>query len=756
MNNSDRKALEFDLVLTRVCEHATFELAKKAILEEEVDFNPLVIKRKLALSKEAEQIILKHGRVDLSDIKDIRPLLDTLNKGLSLTSRELLSVLDHNAHIKRIARFFHDIEDLEYLEDFLQDLFYDETIMQRISQCIDQNAKILDSASSRLKELRRALNKCEKDLSDTAQEFMRRNANSLQESVVYLRHDRYCFLVKNSDKNKFDGFFHGESSSGLATYVEPKVLIILNNLKSELEEKIHDEESAILLELSQLVLSQADHFYNNLDSLIELEKALAKADYGLKNEGVLAKLQEDLDLEEIAHPLIDPKKVVRNSYHLQKPIKGIVISGSNTGGKTVSLKIIGLSVLLTYLGIPLLAKRASVPLYSKVLVDIDEEQSIIDSLSTFSARLNKLKEILKDLSKDSLLLIDEIASGTDPKEGEALALAIIDYLEKKDCHFIITTHFSRVKEHALASCVLMIASQAFDLEKMRPTYKYLENTIGYSNALDIAQNYLNNDEIIAKARLYYLENADEATRSLKALEEKESELVQKEKELADLKAELLRSKETYEEQVAELAKNKEELLKKAQSEYISYVNKQKARLGNLIKKAEDNRESLLTIQKQLQKEEAEPLKEEHDFKVGEKARILSTKQVGTIIAIKKDTARLDVNGINLTTSLSDLEYVAHVETAKVRKVHSERSFKRVKRDLNLIGLHVDEALELVANFLDEAYGHNMKQVKIIHGVGTLALKKAVEQYLKNAKIVKSFKTAEHYDGGSGATIVELK
>ena len=756
MSISDRDALELDLVLDKVSDFASFDLAKEAIRHEEVDFNPLAIKRKLSLSKEAQAIILSHGRIDLSDVKDISSLLATLDKGLSLTSLELLMILEHNAQIKRVKRFFKDLEEVDDLEDFLSDLYFDDGIMNIITLSIDPNGKIKDEASPKLKELRHTYAINEKRLGDASQEFLRKHSNSLQEGVVYNRHDRACFLIKNADKNKFEGFFHGESASGLATYVEPKVLIDLNNQKNELILKMQDEEERILLELSLKVAQKANLFKNNLESLTELEKALAKADYGIQNNGVLAAIGSKLSLEEIAHPLIDPSKVVSNSYHLGEGIHGIVISGSNTGGKTVSMKTIALAVLLSYLGIPLLAKEAIIPIYSKVLVDIDDVQSLVDSLSTFSSRLVKLKTILNSIDDKSLVLIDEIASGTDPKEGEALALAILDELKKSGAYFVITTHFSRLKEYALTDQNLLIASQSFDLKNMKPTYEYLENVLGYSNALDIASNYLENEEVINRARQYYEENANEAQRALKSLELKELEIKDKELEVEALKVEVSTLKKELEERLKELEDSKAELLKQAQEEYMRYVNKQKARLGNLIKKAQDNAKELEKIEKELVIEEDVPIKEVHEFKVGDKAKIISTSQVGEIISIKKGEARLNVGGLTLSTATKDLEYVASYKPAKIKKLHEERSFKRAEKELKLIGLHVNEALELLDAYLTKAYGANMKQVKIVHGIGTLALKKAVISHLKQSKLVKSFKDADHYDGGAGATVVELK
>lgn len=754
MNNYHN--LELDIVQKKVAGLATFAMAKDFITNERVDYNPLVIKRNIKLTAEALEYLKNNQRFGFADITDIRPLLKNLDIDLTLTAKEISLILDHNIQIKRISKALGESFIDAEINDFIVSLQYDQSLIDTIQRFIDQNGEIRFDATEKLKVLNNKLTALETDISIRAQQFLRDNSNSLQEAVIYQREGRVCFLIKNNDKNKYDGLSHGLSASGLAAYVEPKTFVDLNNKLSEIKSDILKEKQRILQLLSMECQKDSDIFMSNLESLMYLDAVFAKASFGSENFGVMATIGDNLILNNIAHPLIDNTSVIKNSYHIIDPIHGIVITGSNTGGKTVSLKVIALSVLMTYLGIPLIADSASIPLYDHVLADIDDGQSIVDSLSTFSARLVSLKKILHTMTDRSLVLIDEIASGTDPKEGEALALAIIDRLESVHTTFVITTHFSKIKEFSLDKKDILLASQQFDTEKMVPTYRYLENTFGNSNALEIALKYLNDETLIQKAQDFLKLNQSEEERLLKELEIKQEQVAKREAELNKRVQDFEEKKARLQESITQFELQKDELFKKAKIKADNYLERQKEKIRKIIAASSaqgSKKKDVLKELDDLQKEFVQ-LPEKKEFKVGDGVKILSTSQVGKITDIKKDAVSVDVHGVIIKTVIANLESSELPKT--VKKQHKDRSFKRVSSELLLVGMRTNEAIETLSKYLDEAYGSGMSQVKIIHGTGTGALKEAVWTYLKKQKFIKDFHYGDAYDGGSNVTIVELK
>ena len=757
LNNYE--GLELNLIKKEVANEALFSMSKDYILNEEVSFNPIVIRNNLKKTKEALNIISKHGRFAFDELKDISDSLNNLNKGFTLTSNELLEVYEHNACVKRIVRYFKQIEELEELEDYTASLFYDDNLMNEINLKIDSNGEVKEDASTKLKTLYDRALEVDSLINEKAKEFIRDNTNSLQESLIYYRNNRACFLIKNTDKNKFDGFTYGNSASGLASYVEPKVLTSLNNEKSDINNDIKEEINKILYNLSLLVLKDAQNFLDNLESLMLLEVYFAKANYGFSKTGVVASIDDELYLKDLAHPLIDDKKVVLNTYSIKKPYRAIVIGGSNTGGKTVSLKNIGVSVLMTYLGIPLIASEAKIPLYDEVYIDINDSQSIIDSLSTFSSRLLSLNNILNHITDRSLVLIDEIASGTDPKEGEALALAIIETLNNCGCNFVITTHYSKVKKYALASKNILLSSQAFDNLKLLPTYKYIENSLGQSNGLEIASRYITNSNLLSRAKTILKENESDEERVLRLLEEERAKLDYKQKELDAMLSKQKELTDKYQKELDNYKAKKASLEKEAQDKIDEYVERQKEKARHIIKK----------IRKEnLKEHEAQKIASElndlfidqknqvinEDIKVGDNVIVLSTSQVGKVETIKDNKVTVIVNGISLKTSLDNLNKT--VAPKKEVKKRVDKSFNRCDKEIVLVGKRCEEALELLSKYLDDAYGSNLKSCRIVHGYGTGVLKKAIHEALKKNKIVKSFHLADAYDGGGAITIVEFK
>lgn len=754
------EGLELPLIQAMVAKEASFELSKQFILNEKVNFNPLAIKANIAKTNEALELIKIHGRFRFEQINDISDALDKVKKGLTLTAYELGEVLLHNTEIKRIIRYFRQLDEIDELRDYTDSLYYSDKIINLIAKTINDNREIRKDATPKLVNLYEKLNKIDASINDASRIFLRDNALSVQESVVYYRNNRACFLLKNSDKNKYNGFSYGSSASGQASYVEPQCLIGLNNQKNEIEQSIDEENKRILLAISLEVAKDAQHFLDNLESLMILDSIMAKANFGFENNGVMALVGgEDLYLKDIAHPLIEQESVVINTYRIEAPKRAIVISGSNTGGKTVSLKVIGLSVLMTYLGIPLIASEARLPIYDNVIDDINDSQSIVDSISTFSARLVSLNKIINDASNYTLVLIDEIASGTDPKEGEALALATIEHLVANNVTFVITTHFNGVKRYALANEKILLSSQAFDPIELKPTYKYIENSLGQSNGLDIATRYLGNQDVVVRAKAILKESENTEERLIRELEKERETVAFLKNKLASELAEQKTINQDYQNRLNLLKDNeekiKEEAREKAEAYLIAQKKKAKAILKDIQQKDLKYHEAIKKVKEldaHLDEEEDEDNQE--PVNVDDTVKVISTGQVGKLVEIKKDRATVEVNGVSIKTKLSNLRKT--VAPKVENKKHIDKSFKRTEKELVLVGMRCDEALEHLSKYLDDAYGANMTQVKIVHGIGTGVLRKAVWEYLKKCKNVKNYHYGDAYDGSSAVTIVEFK
>lgn len=752
MNNFD--AIDLKEIKQKVIEYCAINKAKQDILDEEVVFNPLLIKSKLNDTKEAYDLLKKDFNISFDGIEDISAIFIKTSKDIALDPIELASVLTFLNHSVRIKNKLSTINEDLNIKSYGDSLYINEDLIKRIDKIVDVAGNIKDDASPKLKELNNAIIKSNNDIRSLSATFIMRHQASLQEATVFYRNNRVAFLLKNSDKNKFNGYQYGSSSSGLATYVEPYEFIELNNKIAKLEIEKEDEIVRILKEISYYIGSVSDLCLLNIETLVKLDMIFAKAEYGFYNSGNIAILNDDnsLYLKDICHPLINKENVVCNTYTLNRPYKGIVISGTNTGGKTVGLKLIGLSVLMTYLGIPLLCEKASVPFFENVYIDIDDNQSISNNLSTFSAHISNINDILNNANDKSLILIDELISGTDPKEAQAISLAILKKILDIGSYFVITTHYDDIKEFAYKNENILLSSVSFDMKKLKPTYKYIENSIGVSNAIDIASRYLDDQKIIDYARYYLDENK---TKQEELLEKLGKEIHENEELKHNLKLEKKKADELNRELNAKLKafdKEKEELKAKYLEELNEYIEDLKQKALDKLDDIKDAKKDDIVV-KQIEQLKVNPkIVKEEVFEVGDRVRIGNNNAAGEIVEINGNTYSISINGMIFKTNKNKL-------TKLPKKVKSEykpkQRLSRVSRELNLVGERVEDALDIMDNYLDNAYGSGLKEVKIIHGFGTGQLRKGIREHLKKNKIVKSFDNGDVYDGGGNVTIVKF-
>ncbi len=754
---TDYNNLDLHVIKEKIGEFASIAEAKSFILNEEVSFNPLKIRKNVKETAEFLELLNKNETFSFEGIYNVDSLLEKADKNIMLSGLELKNILVFHNHCNRIKRQFQKYDPELSVRDYSDSLNINEDIFRQIENCIDNSGEVKDDASDRLKNISRELEACEKDLYNRAHSFIDRHMSSLQETSIYLRNERITFLIKSSDKNKYQGYTYGSSSSGLAYYVEPQSFIDGNNRKISLMHDREDEIVRILQHLSYLIASISQQYCYNFECLLNLCVIYAKARYGYNCNGIIGELCEGeyFSFNDLCHPLIDQKKVVSNSYRLYPPYRGIVISGSNTGGKTVSLKAIGLSILMTYLGMPIIASKAQVPIYKDIFVDIDDNQSIEDSLSTFSAHISNINSILKNADDRSLILIDELISGTDPKEAQAISLAILDKIKELGSKFIITTHFDDIKNYSYKDEEILLSSVGFNMDTLTPTYRYLEDSVGSSNALEIASRYIDDPELITNAKAYLVRNKSEQEELLDKLSRQIEENEILKDELNSRKNEYETLHKEYQDKITEFALTKDKLKaeyeKKLNDELSQIIIKANEKLENI----KENKEEAKKIISEIEELSTEEVKEERiEFKAGDNVRIKDNEQIGVISSINNDTATISIRGLTVKAKLNDLILMPKVRKQETKVI--SRTYKRVPGEINLVGERVEDGLVLMEEYLDKANASHMSSVKVIHGIGTGMLRSALRNRLKKLSYVKSFKDGDYYDGGSAVTIVEFK
>jgi len=760
MNKYDN--LDLNIIRNQIASLTSIKEAKEYILSEEIIFNPLVIKNLLNETREALIILNSGANVSFEGIECNNHLFAKADKNITLNGFELLKISIFHNHCSRLKKQFTQYDKEYSIRDYTDSITLCNDVFDKISTCIDSNGEVYEDCTDELRRLNKELATAEKELMSKAQVFMQKNVNSLQEQSIYLRNDRVTFLIKNSDKNKFSGYTYGTSSSGLASYVEPGVLVELNNRKLQLDADKAQEIERILKHLTYLVSSTAEVYIHNFESLMKLNVVFAKAFYGFNCHGVITEISSDgyFDLKDICHPLININKVVSNSYRLFKPYKGIVISGSNTGGKTVSLKTIGLAMLMSYLGIPVIASKACVPLYSNIFVDIDDNQSIEDSLSTFSAHISNINSILKDADANSLILIDELISGTDPKEAQAISLAIIEKIEKIGASFIITTHFDDVKNYSYNDENILLSSVGFNMETLCPTYKYLENSVGSSNAIEIASRYFSCPSIIERSRYFLDLNQNKQDELMEKLAKQiaENEIIKDELENTRnqnnlLQVELNNKLKAFENEKQSLKQTYENELSSQIEEIINQAKEQLEQI-NSSKTVEENKYIVKQIENLDLKQKDVIENNDLTIEIGDNVRIKDNEQIGSVLSIRNDDVMVEIRGMKVRTKMSELTKMPKLKKTKIEI--KKPKYSRMPMELNLVGERVEDGLVKLEDYLDKANAANMSQVKIIHGIGSGTLRSALRTRMKKIKYIDSIHDGDFYDGGSAVTIVEFK
>lgn len=785
MNKKILKILEFGEITKRLSELAITEPAKKEaerlVPSDDFDQVQTELKQTLAL---ADLLRIK-GQLPLTDFKDVRPSTKRLGVKANLNAKELGNLLLVLSLANEINSFLEDLDDekidLSAIDSILDQLDVPDLLFRELKKSLDYDGEVLDTASSALARLRHDIASNEEEIKDKMNAYTKGNSSKyLSEQIVTIRDDRYVIPVKQEYRAKFGGVVHDQSASGQTLFIEPEAVLNLNNRQQNLIAQEKQEIRNILKHLSGLAREEIDSLNNIATALTRLDflQAKAKLAKNMKaSEPILTK-DHSINLRNARHPLIDPEKVVPNDIRLGDDFDTMLITGPNTGGKTITLKTAGLLQLMAQSGLFIPAEEGSkVGVFEEVYADIGDEQSIEQSLSTFSSHINDIVAIMKNVNKETLVLIDEIGAGTDPEEGASLAISILDFLRQKDAKIMVTTHYPELKLYGYNRPRTTNASMEFDLKTLSPTYHLQIGIPGHSNAFAIARRLGMREDVVKNAQnLMSDEDSDinkmisklnaqtkAATSARNRLEtslDRSQKLEQKLQQALDwynqrVQKQLDFAQERANEIIAKRRKKADQIIEQLEKQKNAGVKENKiieakGELNNLERQANN-----LAHNKILQRE-----KRRHHVSVGDRVKVLSYGQTGTITKkLSEHEYEVQMGIIKVKASDRDIERIEKNESTKPK--HLVRATSAVRRSnahskLDLRGQRYDEAMTNLDRYIDSVLLAGLGTVTIIHGIGTGAIRKGVWQYLRNSRHVKSFNYAPANEGGNGATIVELK
>lgn len=790
MNNKTLIKLEFDKIISMLENEASSFRGKQLCRR----LKPVTDLTKIDLLQEqtaaAFTRIIKKGRISFGDAAPVEESLKRLEIGGALNTAELLRIcrlLSNTARAKSYGR--HDTQ--EDLADCL-DIYFDgleplTPLSNEIERCIISEDEISDDASSALKHIRRSINNLNDRVHTTLSGLVNGSLRTyLQDALITMRGDRYCIPVKAEYRSQVQGLIHDQSASGSTLFIEPMAIVKLNNDLKELYVQEQDEIRKILASLSEEAAQYIEEIRTDYRSLTDLDFIFARGALALTMRASRPILNEEgrIRIREGRHPLLDQKKVVPITVSLGDEFSLLIITGPNTGGKTVSLKTVGLLTLMGQAGLHIPAgDRSEIAVFRQVYADIGDEQSIEQSLSTFSSHMTNIVSFLKKVDDRSLVLFDELGAETDPTEGAALAIAILSHLHKRNIRTMATTHYSELKIYALSTPGVENACCEFDVESLRPTYRLLIGIPGKSNAFAISgklglPGYIIDD---AKKRLSeqdvsFEDLLSDLEASRRTIEKEQAEIAAYKKEAETLKRQAVQKQEKLEEQrdriIREANEKANAILREAKEvadetirnfhkfgkENISAAEMEKER-ERLRKKIKDTSASA-SLKTNKPKKTYKP----SDFKLGESVKVLSMNLTGTIGSLPdaRGNVTVQMGILRSQVNISDLEIIEEVSpyapkrmnrTAK-SKIKMSKSLS-VSPEINLLGKTVDEAVAELDKYLDDALLSHLNSVRVVHGKGTGALRKGIHEYLRRQKHVKSYRLAEFGEGDAGVTIVEL-
>ncbi len=792
MNQKALSSLEYPKIIERLTEKASSPMGKELCrkLQPSTDINRIRLMQ--TQTKDALTRLFQKGSVSFGSVKDIRGSLNRLEIGSSLGIMEILSVcalLENTSRVKAYSR--GDRSDLpsDSLDSMFEQLAPLTPLSSEIRRCILSEDEISDDASPALRQVRRNMKVTNDRIHTQLSGLVNGNARTyLQDSVITMRNGRYCIPVKAEYKGQVPGMIHDQSSTGSTLFIEPMAVVKLNNDMRELELQEQKEIEIILAGLSEQIAEEREAIALNLELMVQLDFIFARAGLAMDMNGSEPVFNEEgrVLLKKARHPLIPKKKVVPIDIRLGDDFDLLIITGPNTGGKTVSLKTVGLLTLMGQAGLHIPAlDRSELALFHEIYADIGDEQSIEQSLSTFSSHMTNIVSFLEKADSRSLVLFDELGAGTDPTEGAALAISILSYLHDKGIRTMATTHYSELKVYALSTPGVENACCEFSVETLRPTYRLLIGIPGKSNAFAISSKLGLSDQIIERAKEQISEQDESFEDVLSSLEENRVTIENERLEIARYKEEIKTLKAQLESRQEKLDAQRDRILRQANEEAHKVLEEAKEYADQTMKlfhKFQKNNVDTSAVERERQElrkrmnkaeknmsdrqETKKPKKllTAKDIRPGDSVKVLSMNLKGTVGSRPDSKGFLFVQMgiIRSKVHLSDLELVDEpvITTPSLQKTGAGKirmsKSASVSTEINLLGRTVDEAIAELDKYLDDAYIAHLKSVRIVHGKGTGALRKGIHDYLRRQKHVSSFRLGEFGEGDAGVTIVDFK
>ncbi len=791
MNEKALRTLEYNKIVDKLCALTGTSHGRELCAHLKPTSDIETIRKLQKETTDALSRTLRRGSVSFGGIHDIRPTIMRLKVGSSLSAVELLHISSDLDAVLRVKSYggYTGKDSGEQTEDSLTEYFAGleplTNLNNEIRRCIISEEEIADDASPSLKSVRRAIRNANDKIHSELNSILNSSKSMLQDNLITMRNNRYCLPVRAEFKSQFQGMIHDQSSTGSTLFVEPMAIVRLNNELMELSIREQEEIEKVLAELSSQAAEHTENLEYDFNTLSELDFIFARAGLSRQMKGSEPSFNAMgiMNIKKGRHPLIDAKKVVPIDIMLGKDFTMLIITGPNTGGKTVSLKTVGLLTLMGQAGLHIPAFDGSeLAVFEEVYADIGDEQSIEQSLSTFSSHMTNIVKILDKADEKSLVLFDELGAGTDPTEGAALAMSILSSLHRKDIRTMATTHYSELKIYALSTEGVSNASCEFDVETLRPTYRLLIGIPGKSNAFAISYKLGLPDYIIEDARerigtkdKSFEDVISELESSRISMEKEQDEITRYKAEIEQLKKSLARKNETFDA-------SRDRMLREAREEAARILNEAKEfadqsirrynkwlQEGGSVKDMEAERNSLRErlggsetgfVKRQPKKKQTAST----DLKVGDSVNVVSLGLKGTVSTLPNARGDLFVQmGIlRSQVNINDIELLDEevvtgpgfnkTQSGKIKMTKSAT----IHPDINLIGKTVDEAIFELDKYLDDAYLAHLPQVTVIHGRGTGALKNAVHAHLKKLKYVKSYRVGGFGEGDHGVTIVEFK
>ena len=777
MNTKILETLEFNKVKALFEPHLLTEQGLEQLKELTPTDKGDKIKQAFAEMQEMQELFVEHPHFSISATKDIAATCKRLEMGADLNIEEFLLLKRVIFASRELKNFYDNLENvrLDHLANWFEKL-HDFPHLQGNLQAINEAGFIENFASEELARIRRKIHDSESQVRDVLQDLLKQKSQMLTEGIVASRNGRQVLPVKNTYRNKIAGVVHDISASGNTVYIEPREVVKLSEEIASLRADERYEMMRILQELSERVRPHAAEIANDAWIIGRLDSIRAKVRFIQETGAVVPQVSEEQEIQllHVRHPLV--KNAVANDVHFGKELTAIVITGPNTGGKTIMLKTLGLTQVMAQSGLPILADKGSrVGIFEEIFADIGDEQSIEQSLSTFSSHMTNIVDILGKVNQNSLLLLDELGAGTDPQEGAALAMSILEDLRLRQVKTMATTHYPELKAYGIETAYVQNASMEFDTASLRPTYRFMQGVPGRSNAFEIAKRLGLSDVIVGDASKQ-IDQDNDVNRIIEQLEEQTLESRKRLENIRQVEQENLKMNRALKKLYNELNREKETELNKAREQAAEIVELALAEsddiLKNLHSKSQLKPHEIIEAKAKLKKLAPEKVdlsknkvlqkaKKKRAPKVGDDIIVLSYGQRGTLTNQLKDGRwEAQVGLIKMTLEEKEFDLVQAQQEAPVKKkqvnVVKRAGGKGPQARLDLRGKRYEEAMEALDAFIDQALLNNMAQVDIIHGIGTGVIREGVTKYLQRNKQVKSFGYAPQNAGGSGATIVTFK